>query len=130
MLWIWWPGFVVPVCMVLGGLGWKYVKRLPYRRKEALTAEQLRLARETFSRTLWQVGLALAAMTFMVMRSVRLMNVLPQKEYIDNVLPQELMTAAAIVLQILSTKLVEPAVQRSLHEKYGDTLPNGKEDDQ
>ena len=41
MLWIWWPGFVVPVCMVLGGLGWKYVKRLPYRRKEALTAEQL-----------------------------------------------------------------------------------------
>ena len=47
-----------------------------------------------------------------------------------NVLPQELMTAAAIVLQILSTKLVEPAVQRSLHEKYGDTLPNGKEDDQ
>ena len=61
MLWIWWPGFVVPVCMVLGGLGWKCVKRLPYRRKEALTAEQLRLARETFSRTLWQVGLALAA---------------------------------------------------------------------
>ena len=120
MLWIWWPGFVVPVCMVLGGLGWKCVKRLPYRRKEALTAEQLRLTRETFSRTLWQVGLALAAMTFMVMRSVRLMNVLPQ----------ELMTAAAIVLQILSTKLVEPAVQRSLHEKYGDTLPNGKEDDQ
>ena len=109
---------MVPVCMVLGGLGWKCVKRLPYRRKEALTAEQLRLARE--SRTLWQVGLALAAMTFMVMRSVRLMNVLPQ----------ELMTAAAIVLQILSTKLVEPAVQRSLHEKYGDTLPNGKEDDQ
>ena len=54
-----------------------------------------------------QVGLALAAMTFMVMRSVRLMNVLPQ----------ELMTAAAIVLQILSTKLVEPAVQRSLYEK-------------
>lgn len=87
MLWIWWPGFVVPVCMVLGGLGWKCVKRLPYRRKEALTAEQLRLARE-------------------------------------------LMTAAAIVLQVLSTKLVEPAVQRSLHEKYGDTLPNGKEDDQ
>ena len=118
MLWIWWPGFVVPVCMVLGGLGWKCVKRLPYRRKEALTAEQLRLARETFSRTLWQVGLALAA--FMVMRSVRLMNVLPQ----------ELMTAAAIVLQILSTKLVEPAVQRSLYKKYGDTLPNGKEDDQ
>ena len=87
MLWIWWPGFVVPVCMVLGGLGWKCVKRLPYRRKEALTAEQLRLARE-------------------------------------------LMTAAAIVLQVLSTTLVEPAVQRSLHEKYGDTLPNGKEDDQ
>ena len=47
-----------------------------------------------------------------------------------NVLPQELMTAAAIVLQILSTKLVEPAVQRSLYKKYGDTLPNGKEDDQ
>lgn len=81
MLWIWWPGFVVPVCMVLGGLGWKCVKRLPYRRKEALTAEQLRLARETFSRTLWQVGLALAAMTFMVMRSVRLMNVLPPGAY-------------------------------------------------
>ena len=102
---------MVPVCMVLGGLGWKCVKRLPYRRKEALTAEQLRLARETFSCTLWQVGLALAAMTFMVMRLVRLMNVLPQ----------ELMTAAAIV---------QPAVQRSLHEKYGDILPNGKEDDQ
>ena len=119
MFWIWWPGFVVPACMVLGGLGWKCIKRLPYRRKEDLTPEQLHLARETFSRTLWQLGLALAALTFMVMRSVRLMNVLPQ----------ELMTAAAIVLQILSTKLVEPAVQRALHEKYGDTLPNGKEDD-
>ena len=36
---------------------------------------------------------------------------------------------AAILLQILSTKLVEPAVQRALRENYGDALPNGKEDD-
>ena len=119
MLWIWWPGFVVPVCMVLGGLGWRCIRQLPYRRKEALNPEQLLYARETFCRTLWQVGLALAAMTFMVMRSVRLMNVLPQ----------ELMTAAAIVLQILSTKLVEPAVQRAMREKFGDTLLKGKEDE-
>ena len=44
MFWIWWPGFVVPACMVLGGLGWKCIKRLPYRRKEDLMPEQLRLA--------------------------------------------------------------------------------------
>ena len=39
MLWIWWPGFVVPACMVLGGLGWKYIRRLPYRRKEKLSPD-------------------------------------------------------------------------------------------
>ena len=95
MLWIWWPGFVVPACMVLGGLGWKYIRRLPYRRKEKLSPEQLALARESFCRALWQLGLALGALTFMVMRSVRL----------------------------------EPAVQRALREKYGDTLPKGKEEE-
>ena len=55
----------------------------------------------------------------MVMRSVRLL---------DSLL-QEIMTAVAIVLQLLSTKLVEPSVRRALTEKYGDTLPMGKEDD-
>ena len=120
MLWIWWPGFVVPACMVLGGLGWKVIKHLPYKRREELTEQQLQLARNTFCRTLWQVGLALAALTFMVMRSVRLVAVLPQ----------EIMAAAAIALQLVTTRMVEPAVQRSLHEKYGDILPNGKEDDQ
>ena len=63
--------------------------------------------------------LALAALTLMVMRSVRLVGFLPQ----------EIMTAAAIALQLLSTKLVEPAVQRALREKYGGTLPKGKEDE-
>lgn len=120
MLWIWWPGFVVPACMVLGGLGWKYIRRLPYRRKEKLSPEQLALARESFCRAMWQLGLALGALTFMVMRSVRLVAVLPQ----------EIMAAAAIALQLVTTRMVEPAVQRSLHEKYGDILPNGKEDDQ
>ncbi|MFR6394495.1 MAG: hypothetical protein ACLUNQ_04810 [Oscillospiraceae bacterium] len=69
MLWIWWPGFVVPACMVLGGLGWRCIRQLPYRRKEALNPEQLLYARETFCRTLWQLGLALGALIFMVMRS-------------------------------------------------------------
>ena len=119
MLWIWWPGFVVPACMVLGGLGGKVIRHLPYKRREELTEQQLQLARNTFCRTLWQVGLALAALTFMVMRSVRLL---------DSLL-QEIMTAVAIVLQLLSTKLVEPSVRRALTEKYGDTLPMGKEDD-
>lgn len=118
MIWIWWSGFVVPVCMVLGGVCWKAIKRLPYRRKEELTAEQLRFARDTFCRTLWQIGLAWAALTFMVMRSVRLLDVLPQ----------EIMTAAVLLLQLLSTKLVEPAVRRALTDKFGDILPNGKEE--
>lgn len=119
MLWIWWPGFVVPVCMVLGGLGWRCIRQLPYRRKEALNAEQLLYARETFCRTLWQLGLALGALIFMVMRSVRLLDILPQ----------EIMTGAAIALELLSAKLVEPAVQRAMREKFGDTLLKGKEDE-
>ena len=119
MLWIWWPGFVVPACMVLGGLGWKYIRRLPYRRKEKLSPEQLALARESFCRALWQLGLALGALIFMVMRSVRLLGILPQ----------EIMTGAAIALELLSAKLVEPAVQRAMREKFGDTLLNGKEDE-
>ena len=41
MFWIWWPGFVVPACMVLGGLVWRCIRQLPYRRKEALNPEQL-----------------------------------------------------------------------------------------
>ena len=84
MLWIWWPGFVVPACMVLGGLGWRCIRQLPYRRKEALNPEQLLYARET---------------------------------------------GAAIALELLSAKLVEPAVQRAMREKFGDTLLNGKEDE-
>ena len=105
MLWIWWPGFVVPACMVLGGLGWRCIWQMPYRRKEALNPEQLLYARETFCRTLWQLGLALGALIFMVM------------------------TGAAIALELLSAKLVEPAVQRAMREKFGDTLLNGKEDE-
>lgn len=119
MLWTWWPGFVVPACMVLGGLGWRCIRQLPYRRKEALNPEQLLYARETFCRTLWQLGLALGALIFMVMRSVRLLGILPQ----------EIMTGAAIALELLSAKLVEPAVQRAMREKFGDTLLNGKEDE-
>ena len=86
----------------------------------ALPPEGKTLARESFCRALWQLGLALGVLTFMVMRSVRLVAVLPQ----------EIMAAAAIALQLVTTRMVEPAVQRSLHEKYGDILPNGKEDDQ
>lgn len=87
--------------------------------KEALNPEQLLYARETFCRTLWQLGLALGALIFMVMRSVRLLGILPQ----------EIMTGAAIALELLSAKLVEPAVQRAMREKFGDTLLNGKEDE-
>ena len=120
MLWIWWPGYVVPACMVLGGLAWRFIGRLPYRRREELTEQQLRLARETFCRTLWQVGLALAALTVMIMRSVRLLDTLPQ----------EILLAVTIAAQLLATKLVDPAVRRALAENNGDSMPSGKEDNQ
>ena len=119
MLWIWWPGFVVPACMVLGGLSWRCIRQLPYRRKEALNSEQLLYARATFCRSLWQLGLALGALIFMVMRSVRLLGIFPP----------DIMSGAAIALELLSAKLVEPAVQRAMREKFGDTLLNGKEDE-
>lgn len=120
MLWIWWPGYVVPACMVLGGLAWKLIHRLPYKRREELTEEQLCLARSTFCLTLWQLGAALAALTVMVMRTVRLLDTLPQ----------EILLATVIVAQLLSTKLVDPAVKRALRENNGDCSPSGKEDNQ
>ena len=117
---------LTPVAMLVVGLRWR--KHPPRREGNGLAyrtalSEQnedtWRFAHANLSKLWVRLGLALAALTLMVMRSVRLVGFLPQ----------EIMTAAAIALQLLSTKLVEPAVQRALREKYGGTLPKGKEDE-
>lgn len=118
MIWIWWPSFAVPVLMVIMGLAWRLIRCLPYRRKEELTEEQLQTAREIFSHSLWQLGLVFCALCFMLMRSVRLLESLPQ----------QILVAVITVLELLGLLLVEPAVRRGLKEKYGNALPDRKEE--
>ena len=102
---IWWPAFIVPVLMILGGL----LPGLHYRSPGgALDEERQRFADGQMRRMLWQFGLVFAALSFMVMQSVRL-------------LPEELqqwLLYGAVVLEVLGVLLMALPIERMIQTQF------------
>lgn len=105
MIHLWWPAFVVPVLMILGGL----LPGLHYRSPGGtLDEERQRFADGQLHRMLWQFGLAFAALSFMVMQSVRL---LPMGL-------QQWLLYGAVVLEVLGVLLMALPIERMLKAQF------------
>ena len=77
---IWWPAFLLPLAMVLGGVAGGVLPGRKYRGpRGVLPSEEQREADRVFCRFLWQFGLVYAALAFMVMRTVRLVSLSGQR---------------------------------------------------
>ena len=68
---IWWPAYVFPCIMVLCGLAGRLLPGRKYRSPLGpLTKERQEFADRLLLKLLWQFGLAFAALSFMIMRSL------------------------------------------------------------
>ena len=80
---IWWPAFLLPLAMVLGGVAGGVLPGRKYRGpRGVLPSEEQREADRVFCRFLWQFGLVYAALAFMVMRTVRLVSLNGQRWFL------------------------------------------------
>ena len=109
MIPIWWPAFIVPVLMIIGGLLGRYIPGLRYRSPGGkLTDEKQRFADNQLFHMLWQFGFAFAALAFMVMCSVRLMS--------EN--GQHWLLYGAVVLEVLGVLLMALPIERALQAEF------------
>ena len=116
MLTIWWPAFLVPVLMTLGGLLGRWLPMIRYRSvKGALSEAKQRFADNQLRHMLWQFGLAFLALCFMVMNSVRLMSVDLQRWLLY----------AAIVLEVLGVLLMALPIEKALQTQFDETEDKG-----
>lgn len=101
LLIVWWPTFLLPALMVLAGLLGRFLPGRKYRSPAgALSQERQRFADELLLKLLWQVGLTFAVLSFMVMRSVCLMEQDAQQIVAYVLLGVELIGAVALVLPV------------------------------
>ena len=107
MLFIWWPAFIVPVLMVLAGLLGRYIPGFRYRSPNG-----------RLNHMLWQLGIAFAALFFMVMRSVCL---LPETV-------QKWLLYGAFALEVLGVVLMVLPIERALQTQFEDEKPENKGD--
>ncbi len=115
MIHIWWPAFIVPVLMILGGL----LPGLHYRSPGgALDEERQRFADRQMRHMLWQFGLAFAALSFMVMQSVRL---LPEGL-------QQWLLYGAVAMEVLGVLLMALPIERALKEQFDEESDENKGD--
>ena len=115
MIHIWWPAFIVPVLMILGGL----LPGLHYRSPGgALDEERQRFADRQMRHMLWQFGLAFAALSFMVMQSVRL---LPEGL-------QQWLLYGAVAMEVLGVLLMTLPIERALKEQFDEESDENKGD--
>lgn len=115
MIHIWWPVFIVPVLMVLGGL----LPGLHYRSPGgALDEERQRFADDQLHHMLWQFGLAFAAIAFMVMQSVRLM---PEGL-------QQWLRYGIAALEVLGVLLMALPIERALKAQFNAESDENKGD--
>ena len=74
MFYIWCPAYIVPGLMVLAGFAGQLLPGRKYRSPQGpLAPERQKFADSLFLKLLRQSGLVFAALSFMIMRSVRLM---------------------------------------------------------
>ena len=105
MIQIWWPAFLVPVLMTIGG----FLPFVHYRSPGgALDGERQAFADRQMHHMLRQCGLAFAALAFMVMRSVCL---LPEEV-------QRWLLYAAVAVEVLGALLMAMPIERALKMQF------------
>lgn len=120
MIHIWWPAFIVPVLMIIGGLLGRHIPGLHYRSpREELTEERQRFADNQLFHTLWQFGFAFAALAFMTMGSVRLM---PENG-------QRWLLYGAVILEVLGVLLMALPIERALQTEFEEETQANKGED-
>ena len=101
---IWWPAFLLPLAMVLGGVAGGVLPGRKYRGpRGVLPSEEQREADRVFCRFLWQFGLVYAALAFMVMRTVRLVSLSGQRWFLIGAVAVEIIGAALMVIPVERT---------------------------
>ena len=106
MFYIWWPAYIVPGLMVLAGFAGQLLPGRKYRSPQGpLAPERQKFADGLFLKLLRQFGLVFAALSFMIMRSVRLVQILL---YI------------AVILQIIGAVALILPVERNLKAYFDD----------
>lgn len=106
---IWWPAYIFPCIMVLCSLVGRLLPGRKYRSPLGpLTKERQEFADDLLLKLLWQFGLAFAALSFMVMRSVRLMGSSGQ----------QILLYIAIILQILGAFALILPVERNMNAYF------------
>ena len=107
MITIWWPAFLVPMLMIVSG-----VLHFPkYRSRQKRGEKQQQFANALAWKMRWQVGLAFAALAFMLMRSVLRMAAGTQ----------QIIVYVVIVLQVVGLWLIALPVERALQENSDET---------
>ena len=115
MIHIWWPVFIVPVLMVLGGL----LPFVHYRSPGGvLDEERQHFADNQLHHMLWQFGLAFAAIAFMVMQSVRLV---PEGL-------QQWLLYGVVVLEVAGVLLMALPIERALKAQFDEDRDEEKGD--
>ena len=101
MLRIWWSVFLIPALMLLYAA---LARLLPLKRIypgfRPLSARQQRFADEMLRRMLWQFALALAALSFMIMQSLRLLPMATQQFVSYGIIVLQLLAVTAMVIPI------------------------------
>ena len=101
MLRIWWSVFLIPALMLLYAA---LARLLPLKRIypgfRPLSARQQRFADEMLRRMLWQFALALAALAFMIMQSLRLLPMATQQFVSYGIIVLQLLAVTAMVIPI------------------------------
>ena len=109
MFYIWWPAYIVPGLMVLAGFA-----GLPGRKYRSpqgpLAPERQKFADSLFLKLLRQFGLVFAALSFMIMRSVRLVASSSQ----------QILLYIAVILQIIGAVALILPVERNLKAYFDD----------
>ena len=116
MLTIWWPAFLLPALMTLSGLLGRWLPMIRYRSfKGALSEAKQQFADNQLRHMLWQFGLAFAALSFMVMNSVRLMPVDLQRWLLYG----------AVVLELLGVLMMAVPIEKALQSQFDETEDKG-----
>ena len=111
MFYIWCPAYIVPGLMVLAGFAGRLLPGRKYRSPQGLlTPERQKFADGLFLKLLRQSGVVFAALSFMIMRYVRLMASSSQ----------QILLYIAVILQIIGTIALILPVERNLKAYFDD----------
>lgn len=110
MFYIWWPAYIVPGLMVLAGFAGQLLPGRKYRSPQAPGSRAAEIRRQPVSEAAAAVRPVFAALSFMIMRSVRLMAITGQ----------QILLYIAVILQIIGAVALILPVERNLKAYFDD----------